>query len=117
MSSLRGLNRSECDRRYERGKHLRVGRPAAPNSKASCGTRIAEAMRAPVDSQEAIHMSIRKGAPWLAAFAILGVGSVAFAGHFGATKYSATGGACCDAQSNFGAGQGPAGQCVVYDSV
>ena len=62
-------------------------------------------------------MSIRKGAPWLAAFAILSVGSAATAGYFGATKYSAVGGTCCDAQSNFGAGQGPAGQCVVYDSV
>src|SRR5205823_3441868 len=64
-----------------------------------------------------IHMFIRKGAPWVAACAILGVGSVAFAGYFGATKYSAAGGGCCDAQSNFAAGQGPSGQQVVYDNV
>ena len=62
-------------------------------------------------------MMIRKGAPWLAALAILGAGSAAFAGHFGTTKYSAAGGGCCDAQSNFGAGQGASGQQVVYDSV
>ncbi len=59
-------------------------------------------------------MSIRKGA--LAAFALLSVSSVALAGHFGSTKYSSTNG-CCDAQTNFAAGQGPNGQCVVYDSV
>ncbi len=55
-------------------------------------------------------MIIRKGAPWVAAFAILGAGSAALAGHIGATNYPS--GGCCDAQTNFCAGQQ-----VVYDTV
>ncbi|AWM36085.1 hypothetical protein C1280_03040 [Gemmata obscuriglobus] len=63
-------------------------------------------------------MAIRQGAPWLAAIAVLSVGSVALAGHFGTTKYAAGNGCSpCDAQTNFAAGQGPCSQQVVYDCV